>query len=148
MEGGKWEDLSTDLLVDIFKRVGMKSLLFDVPFVCKPWYKASREPQCWKHLIFPTITKHNHIFDYLDHFDDIFEDENKPYRDFSEILAMINHENTNLSTTEYVKFVVNLSCGNATIIKIYGDCTEEALDYVANKASSLLHYYYYYFKKI
>ena len=61
---------------------------------------------------------------------------------------MINQENTNLSTTEYVKFVVNLSCGNATIIKLSGDCTEEALDYVANKASSLLHYYYYYFKKI
>ena len=56
---------------------------------------------------FSSLTKHNHIIDYLDHFDDIFEDENKPYRDFSEILAMINQENTNLSTTEYVKFVVN-----------------------------------------
>ena len=72
------------------------------PLYGKPWYKAIREPQCSKHLIFPTLTKLNYIFDYLDYFDDIFEDLDKPYNDFSEILAMKYQENTNLSTTTYL----------------------------------------------
>ena len=54
MEGGKWKDLSTDVLVDIFlKELGWSHLL-DVPFVCKSFYKATLEPQCWEHLIFPS----------------------------------------------------------------------------------------------
>ena len=53
MEGQKWEELNMDILVNVLRRVGMESLLLDVPFVCKSWYKASRKPQCWEHLIFP-----------------------------------------------------------------------------------------------
>nr|CAN63346.1 hypothetical protein VITISV_012622 [Vitis vinifera] len=37
MEGRKWEELNMDCLVNVFQRVGMESLLLDVPFVCKSW---------------------------------------------------------------------------------------------------------------
>ncbi|PIA32925.1 hypothetical protein AQUCO_04300109v1 [Aquilegia coerulea] len=50
--GRKWEDLNIDCLVKIFERVGVKALVSAVPFVCKPWYKASLDPQCWKDLDF------------------------------------------------------------------------------------------------
>ena len=39
MEGGKWKDLSTDVLVDIFLIELGWSHLLDVPFVCKSCYK-------------------------------------------------------------------------------------------------------------
>ncbi|KAJ9676405.1 hypothetical protein PVL29_025096 [Vitis rotundifolia] len=64
----------------------MESLLLDIPFVCKSWHKASRDPQCW--------------------------DPDKP---FVERLAM--EYGGNLSITAFVKFIVNRSCGCATIIK-------------------------------
>ncbi|CAL5413377.1 unnamed protein product [Camellia sinensis] len=41
MKGGKWEDLNMDSLVNVFGRVGIESLLLDVPFMCKSWYKAT-----------------------------------------------------------------------------------------------------------
>ena len=44
MEGRKWDGLNDGTLVNALGRVGMESLLLDVPFVCKSWYKASREP--------------------------------------------------------------------------------------------------------
>ena len=47
MEGRKWEELNMDCLVNVFQRVGMESLLLDVSFVCKSWYKASLDPKCW-----------------------------------------------------------------------------------------------------
>ncbi|KAJ6779011.1 hypothetical protein OIU74_002742 [Salix koriyanagi] len=54
MEERKWEDLEFDCLVNVLGRVDMESLLLYVPFVCKSWYKASLNPSCWKHLVFPT----------------------------------------------------------------------------------------------
>ncbi|KAJ6864118.1 hypothetical protein NC651_034835 [Populus alba x Populus x berolinensis] len=53
MEERKWEDLEFYCLVNVLGRVGMESLLLDVPFVCKSWYRASLDPSCWKHLVFP-----------------------------------------------------------------------------------------------
>ena len=124
MEGRKWEDINKDILVNVLGRVGMESLLLDVPFVCKSWYKASREPQCWEHLIFPTFIKPDDI-------DDIWWEPEIPDRGFIDRLEMTYQEN--LSATAFVKFIVNRSCGNATIIKLPGGCTEEALEYVANE---------------
>lgn len=120
MEGRKWEELNTDILVNVFGRVGMESLLLDVPFVCKSWYKASREPRCWEDLIFPEYIKPDHILE-----------ENSPDRRFAERLAMKYQEN--LSITAFMKFIVNRSCGCATFIKLPNYCTEEALEYVANE---------------
>ncbi|KAM7485777.1 hypothetical protein LguiA_001786 [Lonicera macranthoides] len=53
MEGRKWEDMEMDCLVNIFGRVGIESLVLDVPFVCKSWYKATLNPLCWQSLNFP-----------------------------------------------------------------------------------------------
>ncbi|KAJ9676410.1 hypothetical protein PVL29_025099 [Vitis rotundifolia] len=113
-----------DILVNVFGRVGMESLLLDVPFVCKSWYKASREPQCWEHLIFPECIKP----------DDIWE-EDSPDRGFAERLVTTYQEN--LSVTAFMKFIVNRSCGCATIIKLPKYCTEEALEYIANECPRL-----------
>ena len=121
MEGQKWEELNMDILVNVLRRVGMESLLLDVPFVCKSWYKASRKPQCWEHLIFPKFITP----------DDIGE-EDSPDRGFAERLAMTYQEN--LSVTASVKLILNRSCGHATIIKLPNYCTEEALEYVANQS--------------
>ncbi|CBI18855.3 unnamed protein product, partial [Vitis vinifera] len=115
MEERKWEELNMDILVNVFGRVGMESLLLDVPFVCKPWYKASREPQCWGHLIFPEYIKP----------DDIWE-EDSPDRGFAERLVTTYQEN--LSVTAFMKFIVNRSCGCATVIKLPKHCTKEALE--------------------
>ncbi|KAK9933206.1 hypothetical protein M0R45_020409 [Rubus argutus] len=49
----RWEDLNKDCLLNILGRIDMESLLLDVPFVCKSWYKATLNPSCWKHLEFP-----------------------------------------------------------------------------------------------
>ncbi|KAM7461809.1 hypothetical protein LguiA_029930 [Lonicera macranthoides] len=53
MEGRKWEDLDMECLSNVFDRVGMESLVLDVPLVCKSWYKATLDPKCWQTLIFP-----------------------------------------------------------------------------------------------
>ena len=53
MEGPKWEDLNMDCLVNVIGRVGIESLVLDVPFVCKSWYKVTLDPRCWKSLLFP-----------------------------------------------------------------------------------------------
>ena len=65
MKGGKWEDLSIELLVDIFKRVGMESLLVDVPLVCKSLYKATLNPMCWEHRHFLKYIKPCWAWDYI-----------------------------------------------------------------------------------
>ncbi|CAL9006747.1 unnamed protein product [Prunus brigantina] len=53
MDEQRWEDLEMDCLVKVLEKVGMESLLLDVRFVCKSWYKATLNPSCWQSLIFP-----------------------------------------------------------------------------------------------
>ena len=120
MEGPKWEDLNEDIFVNVLGRVGMESSLLDVPFICKSWYIDSHEPQCWEHLIFPSYIKPDNI-----------REEESPDRDFAERLAMKYQEN--LSVFAFVKFMVNHSRGNVTIIKLPGGCPEEALEYITNE---------------
>ncbi|KAL6971006.1 hypothetical protein U1Q18_030687, partial [Sarracenia purpurea var. burkii] len=62
MSEAKWEDLNVDYLVNIFGRLEMEYLVFDVPFVCKSWHKATHNPQCWRHLDFFEILP-NYLFD-------------------------------------------------------------------------------------
>ncbi|XP_052188770.1 uncharacterized protein LOC127799089 [Diospyros lotus] len=51
----KWEELNTDCLVNVFGRLGLGSLLLDVPFLCKSWYQATKNPPCWRRLDFAAI---------------------------------------------------------------------------------------------
>ena len=128
MEGRKWDDLNEDILVNVLGRVGMESLLLDAPFLCKSWYKASREPQCWENLIFPRYIKPND----LDYISEDNEGENEiSEKGYAERLA--RKYQGNWSVTAFVKFIVNRSCGNAKIIKLPTCCTVKALEYVANE---------------
>ncbi|KAK9933186.1 hypothetical protein M0R45_020390 [Rubus argutus] len=49
--------LEQGCLMNVFERVGMKSLLLDIPFVCKSWHATSLDPSCWQSLIFPDIKR-------------------------------------------------------------------------------------------
>lgn len=52
MEERKWENFSSDCLVNIFKRLDLEMLLLDVPLVCKNWYQALLDPLCWQKIVF------------------------------------------------------------------------------------------------
>ena len=54
----KWEDLEFDCLVNVLGRVGMESLLLDVPFVCKSWHGASLDAAGWQHIDVPRLFSH------------------------------------------------------------------------------------------
>ena len=116
MEGRKWEELNMDCLVNVFRRVGMESLLLDVPFVCKSWYKASLDPKCWEHLIFPKYIKPDGIWD------------TSP---LGERLMMQYRES--FSVTAFIKSVVARSKRHATLLRLPICCTKEALEYAANE---------------
>lgn len=120
MEGRKWEELNMDCLVNVFRSVGMESLLLDVPFVCKSWYKASLDPKCWECLIFPKYIKPDRIWD------------NSP---LGERLMMEYQES--FCVTAFIKSVVARSQRRATVLTLPICCTEEALEYAANESPSL-----------
>ncbi|KAL2628986.1 hypothetical protein R1flu_013672 [Riccia fluitans] len=42
-----WAELSTDTLLEIFKRLPVKDRLRTLPQICKAWRKASFESDCW-----------------------------------------------------------------------------------------------------
>ncbi|XP_031249239.1 F-box/LRR-repeat protein At3g48880-like isoform X1 [Pistacia vera] len=114
----KWEDLEMDCLVNVLGRVGIESLLLDVPFVCKSWHKASLNPLCWKFLSFPFAF-------------DSWSNKNiiRRYRDQYEI--------EELSGTAFIKFIVDRSCRNATKLVFPTYCTEEALKHAADECPGL-----------
>ncbi|XP_059630061.1 F-box protein FBW2-like [Cornus florida] len=56
MEERKWEDLNLDCLLNVYERLGVESLVLDIPFVCKSWYKATLSPQCWRHIKLPMLS--------------------------------------------------------------------------------------------
>eukprot|EP00258_Populus_trichocarpa_P012866 XP_002323183.3 putative F-box/LRR-repeat protein 23 [Populus trichocarpa] len=118
MEERKWEDLECHCLVNVLGRVGMESLLLDVPFVCKSWYKASLDPSCWKHLVFPKDLDSERDFTLLDRFKEKYKIEN-------------------CSVDAFTKFVVGRSHGNCTGLFLPNGCTEEVAKYVADECPAL-----------
>ncbi|PIA32932.1 hypothetical protein AQUCO_04300115v1 [Aquilegia coerulea] len=56
VEERKWEDLNTYCLTNVFSKVGLKSLIFVLPLVCKSWYQVTLSPQSWKVLDFRTLS--------------------------------------------------------------------------------------------
>ncbi|XP_068658168.1 F-box/LRR-repeat protein At3g48880-like [Aristolochia californica] len=61
MEGGKWEDMNMDCLINIFSRLGLHELTLTVPFVCRSWYRTSLNPLCWRSLDFHELDLHHPI---------------------------------------------------------------------------------------
>ncbi|KAL0926517.1 hypothetical protein M5K25_002757 [Dendrobium thyrsiflorum] len=55
MRGRRWEDLPFDCLIFVFCKLGFEDLTIAVPFVCKSWYKASLDPDCWRVLNFKDL---------------------------------------------------------------------------------------------
>lgn len=48
--GRKWEELEMDCLSTIFSKLGLDDLAVSIPFVCRSWSAAGRDPLCWKFL--------------------------------------------------------------------------------------------------
>ncbi|KAI8002732.1 F-box/LRR-repeat protein [Camellia lanceoleosa] len=122
MEGGKWEDLNMDCLVNVFGRVGIESLLLDIPFVCKSWFKATLSCQSWHKLDFSQIS----IGPWF-------------YYDGSKSSRLIDKYQLkdNWAVTEFIKYVIKRSKRSATFISLPGCCTEEALIYIAEECPGL-----------
>lgn len=116
-----WGDLNMDCLVKIFGRVGMESLLLDIPFVCKSWYKASLDSSCWQCLIFPDFTADQAVSLGLE-----------PNTLCQRFVSEYRIDKSRFSSTTFVKFVVNRSRGKATSITIPAYCTREAVEFVAH----------------
>ena len=130
MEGGKWEDPNKDLLVDIFRRVGMESLLLDVPLVCKSWYKTNLDPMCWEHLNFPKYIRPCCAWDYI----------LTPYP--GRTISEYGHRHYIYGSTEvgcpfpissFIKFVVKRSRRCATELRLSICCHEQALMYATDE---------------
>lgn len=109
-----------DCLVNIFGRLGIESLLLDVPFVCKSWSKATLSPLCWQRLVFPNMS--------LD-----------PSRyDFFTCRLLVEYQVKGVfSITSFMKSVINRSRRSATTVVLPSCCTEEALVYVAEVCPDL-----------
>ncbi|XP_059630054.1 F-box/LRR-repeat protein At3g48880-like [Cornus florida] len=104
MEVRKWEDLNMDCLVNAFGRLGVESMLFDVPFVCKSWYNATLDPLCWQHLDFPREISHSFKSRLVD-----------------------KYGLERFDTTGLIKFVVNRSSGYAVSLVLPSSSTKETL---------------------
>ncbi|KAI8004406.1 Myosin-6 [Camellia lanceoleosa] len=113
MEGGKWEDLNMDCLLNVFGSVGIESLLLDIPFVCKSWHKATLSPPCWKQLDFSRIS-----------LDDV---------EFPSRLMDVHEFNDQLAVNAFMKFVIKRSTGSVTFLSIPECRTNEAFLYVADE---------------
>ncbi|KAF2295662.1 hypothetical protein GH714_033477 [Hevea brasiliensis] len=130
MEIRKWEDLPEDCLANVFRRVGMESLLLDVPFVCKSWYRATLNPFCWERLDF-----YNIMFapkDYL--FYVIFDDDGvrMVHR------LMVEYRIKEFSVDSMIKFLANRSSGNCIVLDLPANgCREEVFRFVIDKCPAL-----------
>ncbi|KAL7176451.1 hypothetical protein ACSBR2_029896 [Camellia fascicularis] len=109
-----------DCLVNMFGRVRIESLLLDVPFMCKPWYKATPSPLCWGKLDFSKISLDSWSYD----------------ESISRLLDTYQLHDK-LSVTAFIKFVVKRSARSATFLSLPDCCTEEALLYVADECPDL-----------
>ncbi|KAK1372367.1 hypothetical protein POM88_028560 [Heracleum sosnowskyi] len=111
MEERKWENLSSDCLVNIFKRLDLEMLLLDVPLVCKHWYQTLLNPLCWQKLVFP--------FDYTEsRLENALEDEEE-------------------SVPRAIKFVVRRSQGCAITLVFPIFTTLEGVMFVLKKCPAL-----------
>ncbi|KAL6315411.1 hypothetical protein AAG906_000524 [Vitis piasezkii] len=108
----KWEELNINCLVNVFQKVGMETLLLDVPLVCKSWYKATLHPMCWQHLIFP------------ENFEAFADRIMKEYQ-------------KEIPITSFIKFIVNRSSRCATTLMLPNRCSEEGLEYAAKECPAL-----------
>ncbi|KAM5569540.1 hypothetical protein ABKV19_016850 [Rosa sericea] len=126
----RWEELEVDCLVNIFGRVGMESLLLDVPFVCKSWYRATLNPSCWQYLKFPDdlISDCTCSFDLGDpHWGTLIQRFIDEYR----------LDESRFSVTAFVKFIISRSKGKAIYLRLSPSASEDVLKYAADECPAL-----------
>ncbi|XP_010274488.1 PREDICTED: F-box/LRR-repeat protein At3g48880-like [Nelumbo nucifera] len=127
-EERKWEDMNQDCLIEVFKKVGeeaIESLILDVPFVCKSWYKASLDPQCWKALFLPKLT------------DTPWPPFNpSEFNNFSRRFMKEFHVQ-NFSVRGFLKFVISRSRRSAILLALPTCCTLEDLEFVSDEFPAL-----------
>ncbi|CAL5436918.1 unnamed protein product [Camellia sinensis] len=123
MEGEKGKELNMDCLVNVLGRVGIESLLIDVPFVCKSRYKATKSPLCWRQLDFLEIS--------LDDCTSLF---------FLARLVDDYQVKGKFSFTSIVKTLVKRSATSAMYVSLPGSsfCDEEVLYYIADQCPNLI----------
>ncbi|KAK1404194.1 putative F-box/LRR-repeat protein 23 [Heracleum sosnowskyi] len=112
MEERKWENLNEDCLVNIFGRLEVESLLLDVPFVCKQWYRATSNPLSWQKLVFPVYIYQSRFFN-------------------RRAGALTFH------ISKLIKFAVGRSQGCSTTIVLPYCISREDLIFVSDKCPSL-----------
>ncbi|XP_043705135.1 F-box/LRR-repeat protein At3g48880-like [Telopea speciosissima] len=123
-----WAELNTDCLIKVFEMLGsesagLESLTLDIPFVCKSWYKASLNPQCWKILRFPhALCRDPWVWWEYDGFAQRFMDK---------------YRIQNFSFTGFVKLVVRRSRNSAVTVILPPGCTSEVLELISNECPSL-----------
>lgn len=114
-----------DCLVNVIRRVGMESLILDVPFVCKSWYKATLNPLCWQKLHVPLISfpPSVHGMICLDTPRSRLENE--------------CHINGDSCANAFITFVVKRSDRSATSIVLPPCCTEKTLLFIVDESPNL-----------
>ncbi|PRQ38500.1 putative F-box domain, leucine-rich repeat domain, L domain-containing protein [Rosa chinensis] len=125
----RWEELEVDCLINVFARVGMESLLLDVPFVCKSWYRATLVPSCWQYLKFPD-----------DLSDRTFSYDLKDLYWCTLIQRFIDEyrlDETRFSVTAFVKFIISRSKGKAIYLRLPPCASEDVLKYAADECPAL-----------
>ncbi|KAA8548330.1 hypothetical protein F0562_000014 [Nyssa sinensis] len=103
----------------------MESLVLDIPFVCKSWYKATLDPLCWEQLIFPEMETWPLFIN--PRFSDPF---------ISRLMDAFQFSGE-FPATEFIKSVVKRSHRSAVKIVLPRCCTEESLIYVADECPGL-----------
>ncbi|KAL6185721.1 hypothetical protein ACLB2K_041848 [Fragaria x ananassa] len=103
----------------------MESLLLDIPFVCKSWHKETLNPSCWNSLIFPD-------------FEPEFPYDECDYPIFDRFVSEFGLDRDHFSVTAFIKFVVNLSQGNAVSLKLPGCSSLEAFEYVTDECPNII----------
>ncbi|XP_061992359.1 F-box/LRR-repeat protein At3g48880-like [Rosa rugosa] len=124
----KWEELEVDCLMNIFGRVGMESLLLDVPFVCKSWYKATLDPSCWQYLTFPDLT----VDRYLD-----FDEDGYWCTLIKRFVDEYRLDESRFSVTAFVKFIISRSKGKAIYLRLSPCASEDVLKNAADECPAL-----------
>ncbi|BFG15383.1 hypothetical protein CerSpe_016570 [Prunus speciosa] len=138
----RWEDLNVDCLANVFGRVGMTALLLSVPFVCKSWYRASLDSACWQRIIFPDVdikidlgnqgfwSSDNEIESVVVRRTELVNLMHRFEREYQ-----IDHNC--FSETQFIKFVVHRSRGQATFLRLPPFCENAALKHVADVCPGL-----------
>ncbi|KAJ9154007.1 hypothetical protein P3X46_027388 [Hevea brasiliensis] len=98
MERRKWEDLEMNCLMNVLQRVGMESLLLDVPFVCKSWCKASLDPLCWESLNFPPDLSFDR---FTERFMDVYRGKSMCLTAFTKLIIDHSHRKATLLSPPY-----------------------------------------------